>query len=240
MEERSVNKQARRRAQASVTHNWRAHWLWWTVTLGALMPLAWLGWRAWQGALGVDPVNTINNETGRAALIVLFLGLACTPLNIIFGLRTASALRKPLGLIAFIYAALHLTNFVALDYAFAFDLILHDAVLTMPYILAGSLALLILTALAITSTRGWMRRLGRKWKRLHRLVYAAGMLAVLHFLWQAKAAEREEPLIYAAVLALLLLVRTPPVRRWLVVQRTRFTNQKPPLSHTFKQAKPVK
>jgi sulfoxide reductase heme-binding subunit YedZ len=110
----------------------------------------------------------------------------------------------------------------------------------MPYILAGSLALLILTALAITSTRGWMRRLGRKWKRLHRLVYAAGMLAVLHFLWQAKAAEREEPLIYAAVLALLLLVRTPPVRRWLVVQRTRFTNQKPPLSHTFKQAKPVK
>lgn len=226
MEDRSVNERARRCAQAFVTHNWQAHWLWWMATLGALTPLAWLGWRAWQGALGVDPVNTINNETGRAALIVLFLSLACTPLNIVFGLRTALALRKPLGLIAFAYATLHLTNFVALDYAFAFGLILQDAVLTMPYILAGSLALLILTALAITSTRGWMRRLGRNWKRLHRLVYAAGMLAVLHFLWQAKAAEREEPLIYATVLALLLLVRTPPVRRWLIAQRIRLARQR--------------
>jgi sulfoxide reductase heme-binding subunit YedZ len=110
----------------------------------------------------------------------------------------------------------------------------------MPYILAGSLALLILTPLAITSTRGWMRRLGRNWKRLHQLVYVAGALAVLHFLWQAKAAERGEPLIYAAVLALLLLMRTPPVRRWLVAQRTHFKRHKSPLQRTLEQVKPAK
>lgn len=235
-----MSSRTQRSEQRSVVHSWREHWFWWAVTLGALMPLAWLGWRFWQGTLGVDPVNTINNETGRAALVVLFLSLACTPLNIIFGVRRVLTVRKSLGLIAFVYAALHLANFVGLDYAFAFDLILHDAVLTMPYIVAGGLALLILTPLAITSTRGWMRRLGRNWKRLHRLVYAAGMLAVLHFLWQAKAAEREEPLIYAAVLALLLFVRVPPVRRWLVMQRMRFTRQKAPLGHAFEQVKPAK
>jgi sulfoxide reductase heme-binding subunit YedZ len=150
------------------------HWLWWVVTLGALTPLAWLGWRFWQGTLGVDPVNTINNETGRAALIVLFLAWRARRSTSFSACAGPADLRKSLGLIAFVYAALHLTNFVGLDYAFDFDLILHDAVLTMPYILAGSLALLILTALAITSTRGWMKRLGRNWKRLHRLAYAAG------------------------------------------------------------------
>lgn len=234
-----MSEQTRRSAHP-VPHYLRKHWFWWAVTLGALMPLAWLGWRAWQSALGVDPVNTINNETGRAALVVLFLSLACTPLNIIFGVRKVLTVRKSLGLIAFIYAALHLTNFVGLDYAFDFNLIVHDAVLSMPYIIAGSLALLILTPLAITSTRGWMRRLGRNWKRLHRLAYAAGVLAVLHFLWQAKAAEREEPLIYAAVLALLLLVRVPPVRRWLILQRMRVTGQRQAFDHTLEQAKPAK
>lgn len=234
MSERTSGDAPRSKAQG-----WRQHWFWWAVTLGALAPLAWLGWRAWQGALGVDPVNTINNETGRAALIVLFLSLACTPLNILFGLRKVLTVRKSLGLIAFVYAALHLANFIALDYAFAFDLILHDAVLTMPYILAGSLALLILAPLAITSTRGWMRRLGRHWKRLHQLVYVAGVLAVFHFLWQAKAAERDEPLIYAAVLTFLLLVRVPPVRRWLVTQRTRFHRHKLSLPRAVGQPKPA-
>lgn len=235
-----MNEQLRHRPHNVLIHYWRAHWFWWAVTLGALTPLAWLLWRGWHGALGVDPVNTINNETGRAALVVLFLSLACTPLNILFGIRRVLTVRKSLGLIAFLYAALHLANFLGLDYAFDFDLILHDAVLTMPYILAGGLALLILTPLAITSTRGWMRRLGRNWKRLHQLVYAAGILAVLHFLWQAKAAEREEPLIYAGVLALLLLVRTPLLRRWVVRQRMRFDGRKSSVSRSLEQANVTK
>ncbi|HRA66830.1 MAG: protein-methionine-sulfoxide reductase heme-binding subunit MsrQ [Caldilinea sp.] len=218
----------------------KEHWFWWAVTLGALTPLALLGWRAANGDLGVDPVNTINNLSGRAAMIVLLLSLACTPLNTIFGLRRALTVRKSLGLIAFVYASLHLVNFIGLDYGFDFGLIFQDAVLDKPYILAGGAALLILIPLAITSTRGWMKRLGRNWKRLHRLVYAAGVLVVLHFLWQAKAAEREEPLIYAGVLALLLLVRTPPVRRWLVAHRTRLVGPKLPRVQTMPQTKPIK
>ncbi|MBE2237626.1 MAG: sulfoxide reductase heme-binding subunit YedZ [Caldilineaceae bacterium] len=218
----------------------REHGFWWAVTLGALTPLAWLGWRAANGDLGVDPVNTINNLSGRTAMIVLLLSLACTPLNTIFGFRKALTVRKSLGLIALVYASLHLINFVGLDYGFDFGLIFQDAVLNKPYILAGSTALLLLIPLAITSTRGWMKRLGRNWKRLHRLVYAAGVLVVLHFLWQAKAAEREEPLIYAGVLALLLIVRIPSVRRWLVTHRTRLVGPKPPRVQTMQRAKPVK
>lgn len=198
----------------------RNNWFWWVVTLAALAPMGWLAWRALTNSLGVDPVNTVNNVSGRAAMIVLFFSLACTPLNTIFGFRRALTVRRSLGLIAFAYASLHLLNFVGLDYGFDWNLIVQDAVLDKPYILAGSLALLLLALLAITSTRGWMRRLGRNWKRLHRLVYAAGVLVVLHFLWQAKAAERWEPLMYGGVLAALLLVRVPAVRNWLVRQRS--------------------
>ena len=207
------------------------NWFWWVVTLAALAPMGWLAWAALTGALGVDPVNTINNVSGRAAMIALFLSLACTPLNTIFGFRKALTVRKSLGLIAFAYASLHLLNFVGLDYAFDWKLIVQDAVLDKPYILAGSAALLLLAPLAITSTRGWMRRLGRNWKRLHRLVYAAGVLVVLHFLWQAKAAERWEPLIYGGVLAVLLLVRIPPLRARLTTQRlARSAQTAPPRS----------
>ena len=118
-------------------------------------------------------------------------------------------MRKALGLYAFLYASLHLLNFVGLDYGFDLGFIAQDALLDKPYILAGLLALLILLPLAITSTRGWMKRLGRNWKRLHQLVYGAGVLAVLHFFWQAKVAERWEPLLYGLALALLLIGACP-------------------------------
>ncbi|MFN3333424.1 MAG: sulfite oxidase heme-binding subunit YedZ [Caldilinea sp.] len=212
-------RQRRVGESASAATHVREKWFWWTVTLAALAPMGWLAWRALTNSLGVDPVNTINNVSGRAAMITLFLSLACTPLNTIFGFRRALTVRRSLGLIAFAYASLHLLNFVGLDYGFDWNLITQDAVLDKPYILAGGLALLLLALLAITSTRGWMRRLGRNWKLLHQLVYVAGVLVVLHFLWQAKAAERWEPLMYGGVLAALLLVRVPTVRSWLVRQR---------------------
>lgn len=202
-----------------VVRSVRERWFWWAVTLVALTPMGWLAWRALTGSLGVDPVNTINNISGRAAMITLFLSLACTPLNTFFGFRKALTVRRSLGLIAFSYASLHLLNFIGLDYGFDWNLIAQDAVLNKPYILVGSLALILLIPLAITSTRGWMRRLGRNWKQLHRLVYVVGVLVVLHFLWQAKAAERWEPLLYAVVLGILLLVRVPALRRWLTWQR---------------------
>ena len=220
-----MERQRRTNHGSTLTTYLKENWFWWAVTLGALVPLATLAWNGWRGELGVDPVNTINNLSGRAAMIVLFLSLACTPLNTIFGFRRALTVRKSLGLIAFVYASLHLVNFVGLDYGFDFALIWQDAALDKPYILAGSAALLILLPLAITSTRGWMRRLGKNWKRLHRFVYAAGVLVVLHFLWQAKAAERWEPLVYAAILAFLLFVRIPAVRQWLVTQRKRLTGK---------------
>jgi sulfoxide reductase heme-binding subunit YedZ len=185
----------------------------------AAWPLVLMVWEYYQGTLGIDLVNAINNRTGRAAVILLMASLACTPLNILFGWRQVLTLRKSLGLWAFAYALLHLLNFVGLDYAFNLGQIFQDAILSKPYILAGLAALLVLIPLAITSTRGWMRRLGRNWKRLHRLAYAAGVLAMLHFLWQAKAAERWEPLLYAVGLGLLLFVRIPSVRQAIVQLR---------------------
>jgi sulfoxide reductase heme-binding subunit YedZ len=202
-------------------------WLWWAANLLAAAPLALMLWDYSQGLLGIDLVNAINNRTGRTAIILLMASLACTPLNILFGWRQVVGLRKSLGLWAVAYAGLHLLNFVGLDYAFNLSQMVQDAVLDKPYILAGLAALLLLLPLALTSTRGWMRRLGKNWKRLHRVAYAAGALAVLHFLWQAKAAERWEPLIYALVLGILLAVRIPPLRKALVRLRTGATQPAP-------------
>ncbi len=195
-------------------------WFWLAVNLAAMTPLVWLLWNYAQGQLGVDPVNTINNLTGRTAMILLLASLACTPINTVFGFRKVLTVRKSLGLWAFAYASLHLFNYVGLDYGFDFGLIQQDAVLDKPYILVGAAALTILLLLALTSTRGWMKRLGRTWKRLHRFAYVAGVFVILHFFWQAKAAERVEPLIYGLVLALLLIVRIPSVRRRIVSMRT--------------------
>lgn len=205
---------------------WQRHGLWWAANVAAAWPLLLMVWDYSQGLLGVDIVNSINNRTGRAAIILLFASLACTPLHIVFGWRQVLGLRKALGLWAFCYALLHLLNYVGLDYFFNFGQIFEDAVLDKPYIIAGLAALLLLIPLAITSTRGWMKRLGRNWKRLHRLAYAAGVLALLHFLWQAKAAERWEPLIYAAMLAVLLGVRIPPLRRAIVYLRNQVTGRR--------------
>jgi methionine sulfoxide reductase heme-binding subunit len=207
----------------------KAHWFWLGVNLAAAMPLVVLVWDYTHNTLSVDPVSAINNRTGLSAIVLLLAGLACTPANTITGFRKVLTVRKTLGLWAFFYACLHLLNFVVLNYFFDFQAIVQDALLTKPYILAGLGALLILVPLAITSTRGWMRRLGRNWKRLHRFVYAAGILAVLHFLWQAKAAARFEPLLYALVLALLLILRIPALRRAIVALRLQvFGRRNPP------------
>jgi sulfoxide reductase heme-binding subunit YedZ len=205
----------------------RRNWFWLAANLAAALPLLVLLRDFAQGNLGVDPINTINNATGRAAIALLLLSLAATPLHTVFGFRRGLTVRKSLGLWAFVYASFHLLNFVGLDYGFDVQFLLQDALLNKPYIVAGLASLLILLPLAITSTRGWMRRLGRNWKRLHRLVYGAGVLAVLHFLWQAKAAERGEPLLYGLALALLLLVRIPAVRQRMVALRQRITGDPP-------------
>ena len=209
----------------------RKNWLFWTVNIGAAIPLLWLAWDFGQGNLSINPIADITTRTGTAGLVLLLLSLACTPLMTITGWRQPATVRKSLGLWAFVYASFHLLNFVGLDYGFDLGFILQDGLPTKPYIVVGLLAFLILVSLAITSTKGWQRRLGKKWKWLHRLVYVAGVAVIVHFLWIAKAADDWEPALYGVLLSALLILRIPAVRKRIVAWRqgTTSTATKPPL-----------
>lgn len=178
----------------------------------AISPLLLMAWAASQDALGADPVAELTHRTGLWALRLLLASLAITPLRHVLGAAWPIRFRRLLGLYAFFYASLHLTVYLVLDLQGYWPQVLGDIV-KRPYITVGFLAWLGLLPLAITSTRGWMRRLGRRWGQLHRLVYAVGVLAVLHFWWLVKADIRE-PAIYAGVLAVLLGARI--VRAWRV------------------------
>lgn len=179
-----------------------------------LVPLALALWRWTLGPPIFDPVDDLFARTGLAAITLLLASLACTPAQVYLGWRWAGAWRRTLGLFAFAYATAHLAVFVALEYGFDVGLILTDGILTKPFIVLGFLAWLILLTLALTSTRGAQRRLGRRWRSLHRWVYAAGALAAVHFAWSVKdsLAQAIEWLPWALALALLLLLRWPPLR----------------------------
>ena len=207
-----------------IEHYLAKNWFWLVVNLAAFLPLALLAWDYAFDNLSVNPIDDFTDRTGKAAIILLLASLACTPANTVFGFRKALTVRKSLGLWAFVYAALHLMVYIGLDYALDWNLIVQDALLEKRFIIVGLTALLIMLPLAITSTRGWMRRLGRNWKRLHQLVYVAGMLAVIHFLLLVKA-DRTEPLIYAIVLSVLLLLRAPRVRRTMVDWRRQISER---------------
>ena len=174
------------------------------VALG-LAPLGWLALGAARGGLGANPVETITHVTGGWALRLLLATLAITPLRRFAGLAFVAPWRRSLGLLAFLYATLHFATFLALDLEFDLSA-LGKEVAKRPYVTLGFTALLLLTPLAITSTRAWQRRLGRRWLVLHRLVYVAAGLGVLHFVWLVKA-DLAEPLAYAVVLAALLATR---------------------------------
>lgn len=175
----------------------------------ALAPLAWLGWRVWGvlgggniDALGAEPVVAIEHELGIGALRLLLITLAITPLRQLSGWTAPLRFRRMLGLYAFAYASLHFAAWLALDLVGDLSQVATE-IARRPYITVGFLAWLLLVPLAVTSTLGWMRRLGRNWGRLHRLVYAIAALAVLHFWWIVKSDWRE-PALYAGLLALLL------------------------------------
>jgi sulfoxide reductase heme-binding subunit YedZ len=175
-----------------------------------LLPLAALGLGAVRGALGANPVETITHETGQWALRLLLTTLAVTPLRRVTGWAFLAPFRRSLGLLTFGYAALHFATFLALDLGLDLS-VLGEEVAERPYVTLGFTAFALLVPLAVTSTRGWQRRLGRRWVALHRLVYPAAGCAVLHFLWLVKA-DLAEPLAYAAVLAALLAARWLPRR----------------------------
>jgi len=197
----------------------RKNWLRMLAHVGALIPLAILLWDAHLDHLTFNPIQEITFRTGKTALVLLVLSLVCTPLNLLLGLKQVLPLRRPLGLYAFFYVCLHLLTFVYLDYGFDLGLI-REAIVEKRYVLVGFTAFLLLLPLAITSTKGWQRRLGKRWKSLHKLVYLAAPLAVLHFLWLVKADIRE-PLAYGAVVATILILRTPAIRRSITRFRQR-------------------
>lgn len=184
------------------------------VFTAALLPLASLvagiaGVRAFD--LGANPVETIQDTTGEWALRFLLITLAVTPLRLALGQAWPLQLRRMLGLFAFTYAALHFTNYLLLDRALDWNEITGDLT-KRPYIIVGASALLLLVPLAVTSTAGWRRRLGARWVTLHRLVYVIAALACWHFWWQVKK-DVTEPLVYCAILALLLGARAVPALR---------------------------
>ena len=170
-----------------------------------LLPAGWLAGAAYRDALGANPIEAITHFTGDWALRFLLLTLAVTPVRRVCAWNGVVRYRRMLGLFAFFYASLHLATYLVLDHFFDWRAALAD-VRERPYITAGATALLCLLPLALTSTRGWIRRLGRRWATLHRLAYVAALAAVVHYWWLVKADVRT-PLWYAAILALLLLVR---------------------------------
>lgn len=162
--------------------------------------------------LGANPIEALTHTTGDWALRFLLITLAINPLRRISGWGELVRLRRMLGLYAFFYACLHVAIYAGLDLGLQWESIWDD-VLKRPYITVGFSVFVMLVPLAITSTNGMMRRLGgRRWRRLHRLVYPAAVGAVLHFLWLVKA-DLREPLIYFALLLLLFTARLLPWRR---------------------------
>lgn len=184
------------------------------VFAASLVPFVWLtcslfGWLGFSA--GVDPVKFLELECGKTALNFIFITLTVTPARHLAGLPHLPRLRRMLGLFTFFYVALHFTVYVVLDLELDWHTLGAD-IAKRPYITVGFTAFLMLIPLAITSTNGMMRRLGRRWTKLHRLVYVIAAFGVWHFYWQEKKDVRE-PIIYAAVLALLLGYRAMRARR---------------------------
>ena len=181
-------------------------WLKPAVLTAALAPLGAIVLQAARGSLGANPVSEALNRLGLTALVFLVASLACTPAREVTGWTWAIGLRRMLGLFAYFYACLHLAAYAIVDQGLRGRAIVAD-VAKRPFILSGFAAFLVLTPLAATSTAAAVRRLGfMRWKRLQRLVYVAGALAVFHF-WLRVKKDVREPAVYAAVLGALLLAR---------------------------------
>ena len=181
------------------------------IHTSALVPLGSLIYDYVFHRMSANPIQDITFRTGKPALVLLMLTLACTPANSIFRIRAALHIRRTLGLYVFLYACLHFLVFAGLDYGFQ-PYLLREAILEKPYALIGLLAFLILIPLAITSTDRWIKRLGRRWKLLHRSIYLTGLLAIVHYIWLVKSDIRQ-PLVFGVVFLLLLFARLSFVRQ---------------------------
>lgn len=176
-----------------------------------LLPLARLVWLGFHDGLGANPIEFVTRSTGTWALSFLLVTLAVTPARRILNLAVLLRYRRMLGLFAFFYAVLHFITYIWLDQFFDWHAMFKD-IAKRPFITAGFSAFVLLLPLAATSTHGMIKRLGRNWQRLHRLVYIIAILGVTHYLWLVKK-DLTQPLIYAAILALLLGLRMFRARR---------------------------
>ncbi len=188
------------------------------IFIVAVWPCLLLARALYTGNLGVNPAETLQLETGIWTLRFLILTLAVTPLRRVTGWNRLIQYRRMLGLFAFFYGVLHFFSYLALDQAFSLDGMLAD-VTKRPFITAGFVAFVSMIPLAITSTRGWIRRLGRRWQLLHRLIYVAAVAGSVHYLWKVKVVIGS-PVYYAGVVAALLLFRVVQHLRKSAVRRS--------------------
>ena len=177
------------------------------------------------GYLSVNPIQDLEQRTGRAAITLLVLSLMCTPLNTLFGWKELLKRRRALGLYAFMYATIHVLIYLDLDYGLAWSLIFQNIV-EKPYIIFGVITFLLLVPLAVTSFDSWKIRLKKNWKRLHQTIYLIAPLAVLHFAISKKGdifqlqGDIIRPLIYGLVVLVLLFLRIPRIRKFFASFKT--------------------
>ncbi|MBK9924699.1 MAG: sulfoxide reductase heme-binding subunit YedZ [Anaerolineales bacterium] len=176
--------------------------------------------------LTANPIQALEQRTGRQALVFLVLSLACTPLNTLFKWSELLKRRRALGLYAFMYATIHVLIYLDLDYGLAWSFIVRD-VFEKPRLIAGLIAILIMIPLAWTSFDIWKKRLGKNWKRLHQSIYILAPIVILHYIWSKKGnlfalqGEIIRPLIYGLIVVLLLIFRIPFVRKFIASLRDR-------------------
>lgn len=199
------------------------------IHLYAWSALAWIILELLTDSFSINPIQELEQRTGRHAITLLVLSLACTPLNTIFKFPELLKRRRTLGLYALLYATIHVLIFINLDYGLAWSLIVRT-VFEKPYIIVGAIAFLLLIPLGITSFDIWKVRLGKNWKRLHKIVYIIAPLVVLHYIWSKKgdllllSGDIIRPLIYGLVLALFLILRIPVIRRYFASLPSRGLN----------------
>jgi methionine sulfoxide reductase heme-binding subunit len=192
----------------------------------APMPLVILVIAYFTGNLTINPIQTATQRSGDIAIVMLLLTLACTPIHTIFNIPGLLKLRRPLGLYTFFYASLHMLTYTGWDYGFNFNLIASEFS-EKRYLIVGFTALSLLIPLALTSHNWWKKKLGKTWKKLHRLIYLAAGLVVLHVSWAVKGdlltlqGDIWKPLAAGIVLSLLLAARIPPLRKSLSKLRYR-------------------
>jgi sulfoxide reductase heme-binding subunit YedZ len=188
--------------------------------LYAWSAIAWIIFELATGTFSINPIQELEQRTGRHAITLLALSLLCTPINTIFKWSEPLKRRRALGLYAFMYATIHVIIFVDLDYGLAWSRLIQELV-EKPRLIVGLIAFTLLIPLAITSFDIWKKRLGKNWKRLHKLIYFIAPLTFLHYVWSKKGdllslqGEVAKPLIYGLIIAIFLIFRIPPIRKAL-------------------------